>query len=80
MTMNRSVDRRSNRAVRRIGRNAKSRWMARSSARRTNLCYECGRKRPQQIARVRLGVELARMLLGRNDGRHAVMGCPEKQA
>jgi hypothetical protein len=32
----------------------------RSSARRTNHSYECGRKRPQQIARVRPGAEPAR--------------------
>jgi hypothetical protein len=33
-----------------------------------------------KIAQVPLGAELARMLLGRDDGRHAVLGCPDKQA
>lgn len=48
--------------------------MAGSSVWRTNLCRECGPKRPQQIARVRLGAEQARVLLDRNDGGHRQAG------
>jgi hypothetical protein len=50
----------------------------RSSARRTNHFYECGRKRLQQIAQVRLGAEPARVLRDRNDGRHAVVDRPDQ--
>jgi hypothetical protein len=50
----------------------------RSSARRTNHFYECGRKRPQQIARVGLGAEPARVLRDRDDGRHAVVDRPDQ--
>jgi hypothetical protein len=45
----------------------------RSSARRTNHSYARGGKWPQQIARVRLAAEPARVLRDRNDGRHAVV-------
>ena len=45
----------------------------RSSARRTNLSDECGGKRPQQIARIGLGAEPARVLRDRDDRRHAVV-------
>jgi quercetin dioxygenase-like cupin family protein len=47
--------------------------MSSYSARRTNHSYECRGKRPQQIARIRLGAEPARVLCDRDDGRHAVV-------